>query len=51
MKMTYDQYIVNPMGIKNSVYSNRELYRNMYKEILNKVLLREVGRVKNLMNI
>ena len=46
MKMTYDQYIVNPMGIKNSVYSNRELYRNMYKEKLNKVLLREVGRVK-----
>lgn len=46
MKMTYDQYIANPMGIKNAVFSNKEMYRNLYVEKLDKILLREVGKVK-----
>lgn len=43
--MTFDQYIVNPMGVKNSVFSNREMYRNLYTEKLDKILVREVGKV------
>ena len=45
MEMTFDQYINNPMGIKNSVISNREMYRTMYTEKLSKILLRENGKV------
>ena len=36
--MTFDQYIQNAMGIKNAVISNREMYRTMYTEKLNKIL-------------
>lgn len=46
MEMTYDQYIVNPMGIKNAVFSNREMYRQLYTDKLDKILLRELGKVK-----
>lgn len=46
MKMSFDQYIANPMGVKNAVYSNRELYRNLYSEKLDKILVREVGNIK-----
>jgi hypothetical protein len=46
MEMTFDQYISNPMGIKNAVYSNRDVYRNLYTEKLDKILVREAGRVK-----
>jgi len=46
MEITLDQYIVNPMGIKNSVYSNKEMYRQLYVEKLDKILVREVGNVK-----
>lgn len=45
MKMTFDQYIINPMGIKNSVFSNKELYRNLYTDKFNKLLVRETGRI------
>lgn len=47
MKMTFDQYIANPMGIKNSVFSGREMYRGLYSEKLDKVLVREVGKIKH----
>lgn len=43
--MTFDQYIQNPMGVKNAVISNREMYRTMYTEKLNKILVRESGKV------
>ena len=43
--MTYDQYIQNPMGVKNAVISNREMYRTMYTDKLNKILVRESGKV------
>lgn len=45
MDMTFDQYIQNPMGVKNAVISNREMYRTMYTDKLNKILVRESGKV------
>lgn len=43
--MTFDQYIQNPMGIKNSVISNREMYRNMYVLKLDAIMVREMGKI------
>ncbi len=45
MKMTFDQYINNPMGIKNAVFSAREMYKELYTKKLNVILVREVGKV------
>lgn len=44
--MTFDQYIQNPMGKKNAVFSKRELFRNMYADKLDKILLRENGKIE-----
>ena len=46
MEMTFNDYINNPMGKKNSVFGSRELYREMYRKKLDAILLREVGKVK-----
>ena len=43
--MTFDEYINNPMGIKSAVISNREMYRKMYTEKFDKVMVREVGKM------
>ena len=45
MEMTFDQYIQNPMGISNAVFSNRNMYRNLYISKLDKILVREMGKV------
>ena len=45
MNMTFDEYIKNPAGIKNAVYSHREMYRNLYIEKLDKIMLRETGKI------
>lgn len=45
MKMTYDQYIQNPMGIANAVFSNRDMYRELYMNKLDKILVREMGKI------
>lgn len=45
MEMTFDQYIQNPMGIANSVISNREMYRNMYGIKLDTIMVREMGKI------
>lgn len=45
MDMSFDQYIQNPMGHKNAVISNREILRTAYTDKLNKVLLRENGKI------
>ena len=45
MKITFKDYINNPMGLKNSVFSNREMYRNLYKDKLDKLLVREAGKI------
>lgn len=44
MEMTIEQYIKNPMG--NAVMSNREMYRKMYMEKLDKLMVRESGKIK-----
>ena len=46
MKITYTQYINNPLGEKNSVITNRGIYQKMYRDKLDKILLREGGKVK-----
>lgn len=43
--MTFDQYIQNPMGIKNAVIGNREMYRNMYNMKLDTIMVREMGKI------
>ena len=45
MEMTYDQYIQNPMGIANAVFSNRNMYRELYTNKLDKILVREMGKI------
>lgn len=46
MKITFTQYINNPLGEKNSVITNRAMYQKMYRDKLDKILLREGGKVK-----
>jgi hypothetical protein len=43
--MTFQEYINNPQGKANSVISHRDMYRNMYTEKLNKIMVRENGKV------
>lgn len=43
MQMTYEQYIQNPMGVANSVISNREMYRTLYTKKLDDILVRELS--------
>lgn len=45
MNMTFDEYISNPMGKKNAVFSNREMFKTMYKQKLDIILVREVGKI------
>lgn len=45
MEMTYDQYIQNPMGVANAVISNRNMYRELYMNKLDKILVREMGKI------
>ena len=45
MEMTYDQYIQNPMGRKNSVFSGREMYRDRYTQKWDAIRLRENGDI------
>lgn len=46
MKMTLDEYIRNPMGKENAVFSQREMFRNLYEQKFSKVMLREAGLLK-----
>lgn len=45
MEMTFQQYIDNPMGKKNAVFSQRGMYKNLYTEKFDKVFLREAGKI------
>lgn len=47
MEMTFDQYIQNPMGRENAVISNRTMYANLYKSKLDKILVREAGKIEH----
>ena len=46
MSMTFKDYINNPMGEKNSVFTQREALRSVYVEKFNKVMVREMGDIK-----
>ena len=46
MEMSFGQYIINPSGIKNSVFTNRQVYADLYKSKLDKILVREAGGIK-----
>ncbi|MDD3121930.1 MAG: hypothetical protein PHC62_00275 [Candidatus Izemoplasmatales bacterium] len=50
MRMNFNQYIQNPMGVANSVISNREMYRVLYTNKLNQIMVREAGRMANIKN-
>lgn len=43
--MTFQDYIINPLGKDNAVYSHREMYRTLYTDKLNKIMVRENGKV------
>ena len=45
MDMTFHDYIQNPMGRENAVISNRTMYRNLYQDKLDKILVREAGKI------
>lgn len=45
MEMTFQQYIDNPMGKRNAVFSQRDMYKTMYTEKFNQVFLREAGKI------
>lgn len=43
--MTFEQYINNPMGKNNAVFSGRELFRSKYIDTLDKLYVREGGKI------
>lgn len=45
MKMTFSEYIQNPAGKQNAVFSQREMYRAIYTQKLDKLLLRENNKI------
>lgn len=47
--MTFEQYINNPMGVKNAVISNREIIKASYIAKLDKLMVRENGKVNYIM--
>lgn len=43
--MTLESYAINPMGEKNAVMSARDMYKRLYTDKLDKILLREAGKI------
>lgn len=43
MQITFNQYIQNPMGRKNAVFTQTEVYRILYSKKLDKLIVREGG--------
>lgn len=44
--MTFNDYIQNPMGKKNAVFSQREMFRTMYANKLDVIMVREKGKIE-----
>ena len=42
--MSFDKYIDNPSG--GQVFTNRQMYKAMYKSKFDKILVREQGQIK-----
>lgn len=49
MKMTFDEYIKNPMGKENAVFSQRNMFKDLYTKKFDAVLAREAGNLKYIM--
>ena len=45
MEMSFRQYIDNPMGKRNAVFSQRDMFKQLYTEKFDKVFLREAGKI------
>lgn len=45
MEMSFQQYIDNPMGKRNAVFSQRDMFKQIYTEKFDKVFLREAGKI------
>lgn len=45
MQTTFDGWILNPMVKDNSVFTHRDMYKKMYVEKFDKILLREAGKI------
>ena len=45
MEMTFKQYIDNPMGKKNAVFSQREVFKKIYTAKFDRIFLRETGKI------
>lgn len=45
MNLTLDGYADNPMGKQNAVFSQRSMYKTLYSEKWDKILLREAGKI------
>lgn len=44
MEITFNRYIDNPMGKKNAVFSQRDMFKKLYTEKLDKIILREASK-------
>lgn len=45
MEMTFKQYIENPLGKRNAVFSQRDMYKALYSDKFDKLFLREAGKI------
>ena len=45
MERSFKEYISNPLGNKNTVFSSREMYRNMYTDKFNLIMVRENSKI------
>ena len=45
MEMSFKQYIDNPMGKRNAVFSQRDMFKKLYTEKFDKLILREAGKI------
>lgn len=43
--MTFQQYVDNPMGKKNAVFSQKDIYRDNYTRRFDAIFLREAGKL------
>lgn len=43
--MTFQQYIDNPLGKRNAVFSQRDMYKQLYTKKFDAVFMREAGRI------
>ena len=46
MQTTFDGWIMNPMVKANSVFTHRDMYKKLYTEKFDKILLREAGKIE-----